>query len=251
MRQYHLVANVASEVELNRVWDAIKKVDATYADLNHEITNTGGAEQSYTIQAGDNLSKVSELFYGNANKYMEIAKANGMAGCEQDSGRAGDQGSCFDLVLERISGKGATYLVAPFFTKPRVAIALSLSGTSGQQIRAGKCSPAGPVMLRDDNQKAEIETTSQSKQILQFLLELHSLRRSQRVLHRVDHGWVWVRVAKSDAIGDERLWVAGVVAGWGTVFADSAHALAAFPGVEKVRSLLGVVGRGYPLSGTM
>ena len=77
--QYHLVANVASEVELNRVWDAIKAVDPSFADLKHEITNTGGAEQSYTIQAGDNLSKVSKLFYGNANKYEEIAKANGMA----------------------------------------------------------------------------------------------------------------------------------------------------------------------------
>ncbi len=77
--QYHLVAHVPSQVVENRVWDAIKAVDATYADLDHEITNTGGAEQSYTIAAGDNLSKVSKLFYGNANKYEEIAKANGMA----------------------------------------------------------------------------------------------------------------------------------------------------------------------------
>lgn len=77
--QYHLVAQVPSEVVLNRVWDAIKQVDAAFADLKHEITNTGGAEQTYTIQAGDNLSKVSKLFYGNANKYEEIAKASGLA----------------------------------------------------------------------------------------------------------------------------------------------------------------------------
>lgn len=76
--QYHLVAQVPSKVVEDRVWDAIKTVDPTFADLKHEITNTGGAEQSYTIEAGDNLSKVSKLFYGNANKYEAIAKANGM-----------------------------------------------------------------------------------------------------------------------------------------------------------------------------
>jgi len=76
--QYHLVAQVPSKVVEDRVWDAIKAVDPTFADLKHEITNTGGAEQSYTIAAGDNLSKVSKLFYGNANKYEAIAKANGM-----------------------------------------------------------------------------------------------------------------------------------------------------------------------------
>ncbi len=77
--QYHLVANVPSQVVENRVWDAIKQVDPQYADLKHEITNTGGQEQSYTIAAGDNLSKVSKLFYGDANKYEQIAKANSMA----------------------------------------------------------------------------------------------------------------------------------------------------------------------------
>ena len=77
--QYHLVAQVSSQVELNRVWDVIKQVDPQYADLKHEITNTGGQEQEYTIEAGDNLSKVSKLFYGSANHYEAIAKANGIA----------------------------------------------------------------------------------------------------------------------------------------------------------------------------
>ena len=77
--QYHLVAQVPSQVVLNRVWDAIKSVDPQYADLKHEITNTGGQDGSYTIAAGDNLSKVSKLFYGNPNKYEEIAKANNLA----------------------------------------------------------------------------------------------------------------------------------------------------------------------------
>ena len=77
--QYHLVAHVPSQVVANRVWDTIKQVDSTYSDLKLEMTNTGGDEQTYTIAAGDNLSKVSKLFYGNPNKYEEIAKANGMA----------------------------------------------------------------------------------------------------------------------------------------------------------------------------
>jgi nucleoid-associated protein YgaU len=77
--QYHLVAQVPSQVVLDRVWDAIKQVDPQYADLKHEITNTGGQEDHYTLQAGETLSKVSLLYYGNANKYEAIAKASGLA----------------------------------------------------------------------------------------------------------------------------------------------------------------------------
>jgi nucleoid-associated protein YgaU len=73
-----LQASVPSPVVANRVWDAIKQVDPTYADLHHEITTTGDT-QSYTIQSGDNLSKVSKHFYGDANKYEKIAQANGIA----------------------------------------------------------------------------------------------------------------------------------------------------------------------------
>lgn len=73
-----LKASVPSPVVANRVWDAIKKVDPTYSDLHHEIATTGDT-QSYTIQSGDNLSKVSKHFYGDANKYQKIAQANGIA----------------------------------------------------------------------------------------------------------------------------------------------------------------------------
>jgi nucleoid-associated protein YgaU len=76
--QLHFVATVPSEVVLNRVWDAIKTCDPTFSDLNHDIQNTGGTDQKYTIQAGDNLSKVSELFYGSANHYGKIAEASGI-----------------------------------------------------------------------------------------------------------------------------------------------------------------------------
>ena len=74
----HLKGEVPSKVIANRVWDVIKEVDPTYSDLEHEIATTGGDAQPYTIKAGDNLSKVSKLFYGTANKYQEIASANGI-----------------------------------------------------------------------------------------------------------------------------------------------------------------------------
>lgn len=75
----HLKATVPSTVVANRAWDAIKKADATYADLHHEIATSGGAEQPYTVQSGDNLSKIAKRFYGDANKYREIAQANGIS----------------------------------------------------------------------------------------------------------------------------------------------------------------------------
>ena len=74
-----LKADVPSKVILNRVWDVTKEVDPNYADFEPRLTVTGGDSQPYTIKAGDNLSKISKLFYGNANKYETIAKANGIS----------------------------------------------------------------------------------------------------------------------------------------------------------------------------
>jgi nucleoid-associated protein YgaU len=75
----HLKATVPSQVVANRVWDTIKQVDPQYSDLHHEIVTAGGAEQPYTIKSGDNLSKISQFFYGSANHYQKIAAANGIA----------------------------------------------------------------------------------------------------------------------------------------------------------------------------
>ena len=92
----HLKATVPSTVVANRVWDAIKQADATYADLHHEIATAGAAEQPYTIQSGDNLSKIAKRFYGNASKYPDVAKANGID--DPDKIRAGQ-----DLTLPVLS----------------------------------------------------------------------------------------------------------------------------------------------------
>jgi LysM repeat protein len=76
----------------NRVWDQIKLVDSSYSDLTADITvAAGGAAaqsaqgvgsaaagvlQTYTVQPGDTLSKISKELYGNANQYMKIFEAN-------------------------------------------------------------------------------------------------------------------------------------------------------------------------------
>jgi nucleoid-associated protein YgaU len=87
--QIHIKAEVPSDESKNRVWDAIKSVDPTYADLKHEITVDQSLEQTYTVQAGDNLSKISKQFYGDANNYMKIAQANGIS--DPDKIRVGQQ----------------------------------------------------------------------------------------------------------------------------------------------------------------
>ena len=74
----HIKASVVSEASKNRVWDAIKACDPTFSDLAHEITVAQG-DQTYTVKAGDNLSKISKLFYGDANQYKKIAQANNLA----------------------------------------------------------------------------------------------------------------------------------------------------------------------------
>ena len=75
----YVKATVPSQVVLNFIWDQIKKVDPTYSDLHHEIANTGGETQPYTIKSGDMLSKVAQHFYGNGNLYELIVKANNIS----------------------------------------------------------------------------------------------------------------------------------------------------------------------------
>ncbi len=86
-------AEAPSQDAKNKVWDQIKLVDASYADLIADITvnesapapqtQTAGAAVSggqssrvYTVKAGDSLSRISQQFYGNANQYMKIFEAN-------------------------------------------------------------------------------------------------------------------------------------------------------------------------------
>jgi len=73
--QLFLKALANSESSKDRIWNAIKKVDPTFADLKHDIEVNPNA-QKYTVQSGDSLSKIAKHFYGDAQKFTVIAKAN-------------------------------------------------------------------------------------------------------------------------------------------------------------------------------
>ena len=70
-----------SEQAKNEVWTAIKSVDPTFGDLSMDLAIDSSlpapaATQTYTVVAGDTLSKISKHFLGNANEYMKIFEAN-------------------------------------------------------------------------------------------------------------------------------------------------------------------------------
>jgi nucleoid-associated protein YgaU len=86
-------AEAPSQDAKNRIWDQIKSVDSSYSDLTADITiNESLAQQqapramgagvgssghrTYTVKAGDSLSKIAKEHYGNAGDYMKIFEAN-------------------------------------------------------------------------------------------------------------------------------------------------------------------------------
>jgi len=74
-----LEATVHDDAEKERVWDQIKKIDASYADLKHNIqvsSSVPAPTESYTVVSGDTLGKIAKHFYGNAGDYMKIFNAN-------------------------------------------------------------------------------------------------------------------------------------------------------------------------------
>ncbi len=94
-------ASAPSAAVKDRVWDQIKLVDPNFSDLIADIqapaaaaAAAGGAPstpaaRTYTVQAGDNLSKISKQFYGDANKYMKIFEANKDKLADPDKIKAG------------------------------------------------------------------------------------------------------------------------------------------------------------------
>jgi len=94
------IGGIAGSQDLkNEVWNSIKAVDPKYEDLIADISvdpsrapaaaasaaaaatsapaaSTRAAVQTYTVQPGDSLSKISKQFYGDANQYMKIFQAN-------------------------------------------------------------------------------------------------------------------------------------------------------------------------------
>jgi nucleoid-associated protein YgaU len=76
---------VATDVEANKIWDAIKTVPDWRNDIVGDIKATGvptavptsgTSENTYTVKAGDTLSKIAKEKLGDANAYMDIFNAN-------------------------------------------------------------------------------------------------------------------------------------------------------------------------------
>jgi len=73
---------VASQDEANKIWDAIKTVPDWRQDIVADIKATGAsapaaaASATYTVKAGDTLSKIAKEKLGDASAYMEIFNAN-------------------------------------------------------------------------------------------------------------------------------------------------------------------------------
>jgi nucleoid-associated protein YgaU len=78
----HFKGTVQTQEQANKIWDAIKTIPTWQKDVVADIKAVGGGapaagqEQTYTVKAGDTLSKIAKETLGNANAYMEIFNAN-------------------------------------------------------------------------------------------------------------------------------------------------------------------------------
>lgn len=78
---------VATDAEANEIWNAIKTIPTWQKDVVADIKVTGGsgggtatatatAAKTYTVKAGDTLSKIAKEHLGNAGAYMKIFDLN-------------------------------------------------------------------------------------------------------------------------------------------------------------------------------
>jgi nucleoid-associated protein YgaU len=76
----HFKGTVKSDAEMNKIWDAIKTVPDWRNDVIADIKVVPGAAaaaaRTYTVKAGDTLSKIAKDQLGSANSYMAIFEAN-------------------------------------------------------------------------------------------------------------------------------------------------------------------------------
>lgn len=78
------------QLEKNLFWDKIKSFDGweneVAADIAVANTDIYGV---YTVQPGDTLSRIAKMHLGDANKYMQIVKANSESITDPDKIRVG------------------------------------------------------------------------------------------------------------------------------------------------------------------
>jgi nucleoid-associated protein YgaU len=77
----HFKGTVQTQDQANRIWDAIKTIPTWQQEVVADIKAVSGsgdslAESTYTVKAGDTLSKIAKEKLGNANAYMEVFNAN-------------------------------------------------------------------------------------------------------------------------------------------------------------------------------
>ena len=78
----YFTGTVTSDADLNAIWNAIKTVPDWRNDVVADIKVVPGAAaaapaaKTYTVQAGDTLSKIAKETLGNAASYMTIFNAN-------------------------------------------------------------------------------------------------------------------------------------------------------------------------------
>jgi nucleoid-associated protein YgaU len=79
----HFHGTVNTQDEANRIWDAIKTIPDWRNDIVADIKATGAPTSAaaahgdtYTVKAGDTLSRIAKDKLGDANAYMEIFNAN-------------------------------------------------------------------------------------------------------------------------------------------------------------------------------
>ena len=82
----HFKGTVKNQDEVNKIWDAIKTVPDWRNDVVAQVTIDPAASaadqtakaggKTYTVKAGDTLSKIAKEHLGDANDYMKIFNAN-------------------------------------------------------------------------------------------------------------------------------------------------------------------------------
>jgi nucleoid-associated protein YgaU len=79
----------------NAVWDEIKRVNPQMNDITADFPVDPNAAKAtvrtYTVKAGDTLSKISKQFYGSPNDYMRIFNANKDKLSDPDKIQAGQE----------------------------------------------------------------------------------------------------------------------------------------------------------------
>lgn len=80
--QLHFKGTVATEVEKNEIWTAIKTIPTWQKDIVADIKVAGGpaaapaAAKTHTVKAGDTLSAIAKQHLGSAGAYMKIFELN-------------------------------------------------------------------------------------------------------------------------------------------------------------------------------